>query len=245
MKSFLIRGVESLLREPAIKVALWKIVNRPDSADIIDKISSTNPWVNLWSKSADQTSEYIMNNMLTVPFYKARTDLFDAVLSKTDPKGLFMEFGCGWEAESINYLARHIKGDIHGFDSFEGLPDDWFGKIKKGDLTSKGKLPSVSENVILYAGWFDKTLPEFIAAHKEQVSFLHVDCDIYSSTKTIFDLLDKQIGPGTVIQFDEYFNYPGWLQHEYKAFQEFISRSGLSYEYLGYTYEYSVAVIIK
>jgi hypothetical protein len=33
--------------------------------------------------------------------------------------------------------------------------------------------------------------------------------------------------------FDEYFNYPGWQQHEFKAWQEFVAASGLSYEYLG------------
>jgi len=39
-----------------------------------------------------------------------------------------------------------------------------------------------------------------------------------------------------VIVFNEYFNYPGWQEGEYKAFQEFISDTGLSYEYIGYNH---------
>ncbi len=74
---------------------------------------------------------------------------------------------------------------------------------------------------------------------------MHVDCDIYSSTKTIFDLLASRIVAGTVIVFDEYFNYPGWRHHEYKAFQEFCATSGHSYRYLGYAGEKGhVAVVI-
>ena len=71
-----------------------------------------------------------------------------------------------------------------------------------------------------------------------------MDCDLYSSTRTILEGLASQIVAGTVIQFDEYFNYPGWREHEFKAFHEFIAERGLSYEYLGYTREFSVAVRI-
>jgi hypothetical protein len=37
-----------------------------------------------------------------------------------------------------------------------------------------------------------------------------------------------------VIVFDEYFNYPGWREGEFKAFQEFIARESLGFEYLNY-----------
>jgi hypothetical protein len=46
--------------------------------------------------------------------------------------------------------------------------------------------------------------------------------------------------------FDEYFNYPEWEQGEYKAFQEFLGRTGLSCEFIGYNrYEEQVAVILR
>ena len=50
-------------------------------------------------------------------------------------------------------------------------------------------------------------------------SFLHIDSDLYSSARTVLFLLHEQIVSGTIIEFDEYFNYPNWKQHEYKAFQ--------------------------
>jgi hypothetical protein len=50
--------------------------------------------------------------------------------------------------------------------------------------------------------------------------------------------------PGTIIVFDEYFNYPNWEEHEYKAFQEFIGESGLGYRYLGFARQ-QVAVRIE
>ena len=76
------------------------------------------------------------------------------------------------------------------------------------------------QNVVLHKGWFDETVPDFAETHKEAIAFMHVDSDIYSSAKTIFTHLGDRIVPGTVIQFDEYFNYPGWKNHEYKGFQE-------------------------
>lgn len=75
---------------------------------------------------------------------------------------------------------------------------------------------------------------------------LHIDCDLYSSTRTVLRLLKDRIKPGCVIVFDEYFNYPGWEDKEFKAFREFISETRLAYEYVGYNRLYeSVAVIIK
>ena len=66
------------------------------------------------------------------------------------------------------------------------------------------------------------------------MAFIHIDCDLYSSTKTIFELLGERICPGTVILFDEYFNFHNWQKHEYKAFQEFVKEHNVTYEYLGY-----------
>jgi hypothetical protein len=72
-----------------------------------------------------------------------------------------------------------------------------------------------------------------------------VDCDLYSSTKTIFDHLGERLRPGSVIVFDEYFNYVGWREHEYRAFQECVHARSLRYRYVAYnTREYNVAVQI-
>lgn len=180
--------------------------------------------------------------MLTTPIHNNRESLFDAALARSEVAGSYLDFGCGFEMNSIKYLAARIEGIIHGFDSFEGLPEAWFGNLGKGSLASDGIPTQVPENVKLHPGWFDTSVPVFAAEHPEPVAFMHIDCDLYSSTRTVFEALGEQIGPGTVIQFDEYFNYPGWRGHEFKAFQEFIKDRDLSYEYLGYTRKFSVAV---
>ncbi|WP_051656756.1 hypothetical protein [Butyrivibrio sp. AE3004] len=74
---------------------------------------------------------------------------------------------------------------IYGFDSFEGLPEDWFTAstdFNEGSLR-QGKIPEVRKNVELVVGLFDATLTDFLEAHKENVAFMHIDCDLYSSTK--------------------------------------------------------------
>jgi len=130
---------------------------------------------------------------------------------------------------SLNCLADLVApAKIYGFDSFEGLPEDWPGNAPKG--RNKCDVPKVRENVEIVKGLFADTLPDFARSHPGPISFIHIDCDIYSSTKTVFDNFGPKIVPGTVIMFDEYMDYPGWREHEFKAFQEFIQ--GRPYEYL-------------
>ena len=99
-------------------------------------------------------------------------------------------------------------------------------------------------NVTLVPGWFDRSLPAFLDAHPDQpVSFLHIDCDLYSSTQTVLAQLKDRIIAGTVIVFDEYLNYPGWQHHEHKAFSEFIASTGRAYEWIGLVPSYEQAAI--
>ena len=61
-------------------------------------------------------------------------------------------------------------------------------------------------------------LQNFIGNQKIINTQDNIDCDIYSSTKDIFDIAGDRINPGCIIVFDEYINYPSWEQHEFKAF---------------------------
>jgi hypothetical protein len=145
--------------------------------------------------------------------------------------GLILEFGVA-TGSTINHLALQTSDKVYGFDSFQGLPEDWRPDHLAG-LFRRTDLPAVRPNVELMVGWFEDTLPGFVSAHPEPVSLLHIDCDLYSSTKTILYYLSHKIIRGTVIVFDEYLNYVGWRSHEYKAFQEFIGATGLNYRYVG------------
>jgi hypothetical protein len=145
--------------------------------------------------------------------------------------GLYLEFGV-YKAATINLIASLTQSAVHGFDSFEGLPEDWRDGHDKGEFRVAA-LPAVRGNVTLHKGWFSDTLPPFLDKERGSVCFLHVDCDLYSSTKTVFSSLADRLIPGTIIVFDEYFNYPGWQEGEYKAFMEFVA-AGRSFEYLAY-----------
>jgi hypothetical protein len=151
-----------------------------------------------------------------------------------------------YKGDTIKFIANIKKlTKIYGFDSFEGLPEFWRDGFNIGGFSLKGQLPEVPSNVLLYKGWFNETLPEFLNNNKDNVSFIHIDCDLYSSTKTIFDILGERIRKGTIIVFDEYFNYPFWKEHEYKAFQEFVSDRGINYQFIGFNrYHEQVAVKI-
>jgi|SRR5918994_3691701 hypothetical protein len=108
----------------------------------------------------------------------------------------------------------------------------------------QGRLPRVPSNVTLHKGWFNDTIPKWKADHPGRLAFVHIDCDIYGSTKTILDLLADPIEPGTVIVFDEYFNFPNWENHAHKAFCEYLAANRVGYEPLAYARQ-QIAVKIK
>lgn len=155
--------------------------------------------------------------------------------------GLVMEFGVRHGA-TIRQIAELASQQVHGFDSFEGLPEVWHDQ-PKGSYTANGIIPKVPDNVRIYKGWFENTLPAFVKAHKQPVRFMNIDCDLYSSTKTILDSFSSQIIPGTVIAFDEYFGNVHWRKDEFKAFQEAVHTYGWHYEYLAFSLFTKQAVV--
>jgi hypothetical protein len=158
--------------------------------------------------------------------------------------GAVCEFGVAL-GHSITQIAELFPNrTIHGFDSFEGLPEP-FAQVGAGGYSTLGCLPSVPGTVKLHKGWFEDTLPDFVAELQGPIAYLHIDCDLYSSTKTVLDHLGPHIVSGTVIVFDEYLAFEGWEDHEYKAFQEFIAESGHTYSYIGFSRKLAtVAVVI-
>jgi predicted O-methyltransferase YrrM len=194
--------------------------------------------------SSMDSAQYLMENMQTATNIENDLDLLSHAMTKRGDDGLILEFGVA-SGRTINHLASLTDQKVYGFDVFSGLPEDWRTGFEKGVFAQPH--PDVSENVELLQGLFLDTIPPFLSSTAHQnVSFIHIDCDLYSSTKTIFNLLGDRIVPGTVIVFDEYFNYPGWRKHEFKAFQEFISARRLSYKYDSFVSRHQqVCVIIQ
>ncbi|HTQ71109.1 MAG TPA: class I SAM-dependent methyltransferase [Acidocella sp.] len=204
---------------------------------LLHSIYVNDLWLDLRLHAKREAVAYITAHMSEAMVLPDRNELARFALARAPKEGLVVEFGVA-KGASLRNLATHTPRQVHGFDSFGGLPEDWAGtKEKAGAFTQKGKLPKVPPNAVLHPGWFDQTLPPFLAANPGPAAFIHVDCDIYTSTVTIFTALRERIVPGTIVLFDEYLNYPGWRAHEYKAFQEFIRDTGLSYEYIGFSAE--------
>jgi len=142
--------------------------------------------------------------------------------------GTYLEFGV-YQGNSINFIADLIKPErVYGFDSFKGLPEDWERGdtvYKKGHFTLD-KLPTVRDNVTLIEGFFNDSLAPWLLGNGSDISFLHIDVDLYSSTKCILESLDNKIVSGTIICFDEYCDwtdsgiYDKWEEGEYLAFKE-------------------------
>ncbi len=185
-----------------------------------------------------EAADYIRAHLGEALLMPDRYALLDHALQRglaAHPEGLVCEFGVAG-GKTLSFLAKRIKRDVHGFDSFEGLPDDWSGTAERaGRFSRKAKPPRVPANARLHVGWFDATLPRFLQAHPGPLALLHLDADLYSSTKTVLTLMRDRIRPGTAIVFDEYLNYPGWRAHEHKAFQEFVGEAGLKYRYIGFS----------
>jgi hypothetical protein len=190
--------------------------------------------------SADYADSHMAQALCLRNIQKLWGHAFDA----RTPGGLIAEFGV-WTGTSIGFFAALTGETVYGFDSFEGLREDWKGwENPKGAFSLHGELPQVAANVKLVKGWFDDSLPPFLHAHAEPFSFVHIDCDTYEATATVLSLAGDRLQKGTVVVFDEYFGYRGWRAGEFKAWQEFVAARGLRYEYLAFS-DYAVSLVIS
>ena len=189
--------------------------------------------------AVEDSAQYANSHMKDALYFKTKESLWDFVFEKMEYTGLFAEFGVH-KGYSINYFAKKICREskvIYGFDSFEGLKEDWKGaNLKKGTFNVGGSMPKVEPNVTLTKGWFDASVPIFLSQNKEHFSFIHIDSDTYEAARTLLQLLGDRIHSGCFIIFDEYFGYRGWREGEYKAWQEFVRGRGINYEYLGFSH---------
>ncbi|MBO0800765.1 MAG: class I SAM-dependent methyltransferase, partial [Blastocatellia bacterium] len=162
-------------------------------------------------------------------------------------RGAFLEMGV-CTGRTINFIAAlNPEQRIWGFDSFQGLPEQWKTDTPQGTfrVNIEGWMPPVLHNVAVVKGMFHETLPQFKkeVLKSTPIAFLHIDCDIYSSTKEVFDQLADNIVSGTVIVFDEFYNYPEAEEHEFKAFQEFLGWTGKKPVYLAYNQYFQQAAV--
>lgn len=160
------------------------------------------------------------------------TDVLVLALERAAVPGLIAECGV-YFGRSLTLIAERAGQLVHGFDSFQGLPEAWKEGEPTGAYSTGGRQPSVPSNVRLHAGWFEDTLPAFFARESGPLRLLHVDCDLYSSTRTVLQASAERLVPGTVLVFDDFIGYPGAEAHEFRAFHEFARERGLHWSVLG------------
>lgn len=151
------------------------------------------------------------------------------VIHEHDPEGWAVEFGV-YSGYSLGIIANRMP--VIGFDSFEGLPEDWREGFPKGTFALwSSNAPGVQllppANAIIVAGWFEDTCPTFPFP---SLDLVHIDCDLYSSTVTALDAITGAVDVGTLMVFDEFHSYPGAEEHEAKAFSEWLDRTGIEVE---------------
>lgn len=232
-------GLAVLLAGGALAVSLLGYLETRARLDSLEYgvdtvVSLRDPRVFRLQVAREDAARFANEELLAVEAFPDKLALLSHALEQVGPEstGFFAEFGV-YKGQTVNHVATRTDRTVHGFDSFDGLPENWREGFEKGHFDMDG-LPKVRDNVVLHKGWFNETLPGFREAVTGPAAFLHLDADLYSSTRTVLEMLADRIGPGTVIVFDEYAGYPGWQQGEFRAFEEFVAENGVAFEYIGW-----------
>ncbi len=186
--------------------------------------------------------ERLLDDILALaPVAGDQSDHLTACFGQAAQFGHVLEFGVA-SGKSVNHLASLAPHrTIWGFDTFEGLPEEWVRSDAKtlaaGTFSQQGQLPPVKDNVVLVKGLIQGTLPVWLRENPGNVAFVHVDVDIYSAARFVLDALNERIVPGTVIVFDDMGiwnalrrgtdgGYAAWRDGEWKALIEWLDNSG-------------------
>ena len=193
---------------------------------------------------------------------ESHSDLFDEAMhyaARVARNGLFAEFGV-FEGKTLKLIKQKmfkflIDRPLHGFDSFEGLPEDYTPYYTKGKFSvGPDKVARMMGlfrrgGVELVAGYFKDSLEAFLVRHPGHCAFIHMDADLYSSTKYVLDVLmtHHRLIPGTVIQFDEMFlvgqDDDVWYYDEFQAWNELVKAYDVGFDWIG-SYTQRAAVVL-
>ncbi|MDQ2941969.1 MAG: TylF/MycF family methyltransferase [Chloroflexota bacterium] len=178
-----------------------------------------------------EVGRWMRSHRYAVPIRVDRRDeLFALAASKVEGrKVLYLEFGV-WRGDSMRAWMQLLRPDavLHGFDSFEGLPETFTTSAHKGTFGTGGRPPAVGDpRVSFFTGWFEETLPTYRPPDHEAL-VINMDADLYSSTVFVLRSLRDWIRPGTLICFDEFHI----AEHEQRAFDEFVAEAGLRFRVL-------------
>ena len=134
----------------------------------------------------------------------------------------YLEFGV-WQGESLTRwteLNTNRSSRFYGFDTFEGIPEDWNKLTPKGTFDTGGEPPPVCDQRVQFVkGLFQDTLHDFLDRTQwTGLPIIHIDCDLYSSTLYSLSVVDRILQVGSIIIFDEFYD----LTHEFAAFDDYV-----------------------
>jgi hypothetical protein len=143
----------------------------------------------------------------------------------------YLEFGVatGESFQAWLGLSRQPESRFYGFDSFEGLPENWQEDSPMGAYSTGGQVPQVDDpRATFIKGLFQQTVDDFsLGFTPKNRLVLHMDADLYSSTLYVLMTMNRHIWPGTLLLFDE-FTARGFTD-EFAALEDFCAACGRSY----------------
>jgi hypothetical protein len=143
-----------------------------------------------------------------------------ATRAHEQPDSIALEFGVQ-TGSTLQIIRNNFTGRVYGFDSFQGLPENWGTRFPKGSFPTT-TIPNIP-NTKLIIGLFQHTLKPFLQHNNQPISVIHLDADLYSSTIYALQHTATHLTNPAILIFDEWHNYEGCEQHEQRAFHEWIS----------------------
>jgi hypothetical protein len=178
--------------------------------------------------------QLVYNHKLPETRVATRDDLCDFALSKLgDVPMTYLEFGVksGRSMTRMTQRFAHPHARFTGFDSFEGLPQEW-KHLQMGMFSTGGKTPKHRDPRVSYVkGWFQNTLPGFLGENdltKADPLFVHFDADLYGSTLFVLAQLWERTA-GYYFIFDEF------MQDEVVALYDFARAFPVELEFFAQT----------
>jgi O-methyltransferase len=200
------------------------------------RLHGTGP-LKLVRSGLDEIDLQHLRDSNSCPSFASRMDmhryLHDEIIKGTAID--YLEFGV-YQGESIKYwtsLNKAPQSRFFGFDSFEGLPEDWRDGQPRGHFDTGGSIPIIEDcRVQFVKGWFINSVPPFardFAARNRLV--LHLDADLYGSTMLPLVHFDRLMTSGTLLVFDEFYD----REHEYKALMDWRKICGRKFRVVAET----------
>lgn len=203
----------------------------------------------LWERATQSSADFVEQHLSTSLVFPSKTQLWTytcELLREKHPNGTCLEFGVAG-GRSINFFSKKLpEFQFIGFDSFEGLKEDWIGHhARKGAYSRGGVLPAVNDNVELVKGWFDDTVPDQLAKiDVGKICFYHIDSDTYEAATEVLQCILPLLKSGDLILFDELIGYPNWQRGEYMALTEAASENELNFMFRGFSNQQALLEIV-